>query len=296
MKRTDEQKRDFVKECLAIEKAGGDVLGYIEVNWPSYTPRATWYNLQKQFLHCGTENLTEGKPKERISRKEVNDMKKRESQRKMIEGLIEGVKAGNDPKKVLTMLGYTNPACALRNLKWWAKQNDPDLLAALQLISLRETGKDAESANPEPEEEEPVDARDESQEAVETVEFGGKVYEKAEKAEQNAPKTEQKTGDHVSAEEYRQMAGEIRKPEKKPATCCAPSTRKGVTVPDQLPVCAVKSRVKGVWELSGVADCVSLNWENLITHQQCDLGMPAEDWLKLAEEIPVMLRQLGLTN
>ena len=50
MKRTDEQKQAFVNECLEIEKANGDVLGYIEVNWPSYTPRATWYNLQKQFL------------------------------------------------------------------------------------------------------------------------------------------------------------------------------------------------------------------------------------------------------
>ena len=41
MKRTDEQKQAFVNECLEIEKANGDVLGYIEVNWPSYTPRAT---------------------------------------------------------------------------------------------------------------------------------------------------------------------------------------------------------------------------------------------------------------
>ena len=36
MKRTDEQKLAFAKECLELEKAGGDVLGYIEVNWPSY--------------------------------------------------------------------------------------------------------------------------------------------------------------------------------------------------------------------------------------------------------------------
>ena len=29
--RTDEQKQAFVNECLEIEKAGGDVLGYNDV-------------------------------------------------------------------------------------------------------------------------------------------------------------------------------------------------------------------------------------------------------------------------
>ena len=67
-----------------------------------------------------------------------------------------------------------------------------------------------------------------------------------------------------------------------------------MTVPDVLPVCAVKSRVQGVWELSAIEGCVSLTWENRITHQECFLGMTATEWKLLADEIPVMLKQLGL--
>ena len=65
-------------------------------------------------------------------------------------------------------------------------------------------------------------------------------------------------------------------------------------VPDELPVCAVKSRVHGIWELSAIEGCVSLTWENRITHQECFLGMTAAEWRKLANEIPVALKQLGL--
>jgi len=297
MKRTDEQKQAFVQKCLEIEKAGGDVLGYIEVNWPSYTPRATWYNLQKQFLCRRQWQLTEGKPKVKIKRKEVEEMRKeRQSQRQTAQELIARVKVNGDAWKALTEMGFTNPPSAMRNVKSWAKNKDQEIYAALTTISLHNPEKQPRAVNPAPAKEKPVENPIIDRKAVETVFFGGKTYEKMEKAEQNAPKTEQNTGDHVSAEDYRQMAGKIRDPKKNPVTCCAPSTRKGVEVPDELPVCAVKSRIKGEWHLSGVEGCVHLIWEDLVTHQERSLGLPADAWQKLAEEIPVMLIQLGLSN
>ena len=280
MKRTDEQKQAFVNECLEIEKANGDVLGYIEVNWPSYTPRATWYNLQKQFLGRRREQLREGKPKGG------------ENMSKMLEvaqQAMEAVDAGENVFDYLEKAGYKNPSSTWYMLKQQAKKHDPDLYDRMSNVTVGRR-----KPNPAPVSKKPVDNSVIDQKDAETVFFGGKVYEKAEKAEQNAPKTEQNTGDHISAEDYRKMSGEIREPEKKPPTCCAPSTRKGVEVPDQLPVCAVRSLVKGEWHLSGVEGCVHLIWEDLITHQERSLGLPADDWRKLASEIPVMLMQLGL--
>ena len=177
----------------------------------------------------------------------------------------------------------------------------------LERIVLHDPSKTPRRSSKEALEVTPVEPPSDEKNAVETVVFGGKTYEKVEPEKLTNPpwpKSMDKkidnmtayveTGDHISAEEYKTLAGDIQKPEKKPVPCCAPSTRKGVEVPDVLPVCAVKSRVQGVWELSAIEGCVSLTWENRITHQECFLGMTAAEWRKLANEIPVMLKQLGL--
>ena len=287
-------REELAKECLRIEKEGGDVLGFIAVNMPSYTPRAAWYNLQKQFTARRGSMLTDGRPKEKPGKENRELGKSKQKLSEVIETLLEGVRAGNDPWKVLTAMGYTNPIAAMKNAKVWCRVNAPELMPELERIVLHDPSKTPRRSSKEAPESEPVENPTDEQSAAETVEFGGKTYEKAEKAEQKAPKAKQNTGDHISAEEYRKISGEIEKPKKKPATCCARSTRKGVTVPDVLPVCAVKSRVQGVWELSAIEGCVSLTWENRITHQECFLGMTATEWKLLADEIPVMLKQLGL--
>ena len=287
-------REELAKECLRIEKEGGDVLGFIEVNMPSYTPRAAWYNLQKQFTARRGSMLTDGRPKEKPGKENRELGKSKQKLSEVIETLLEGVRAGNDPWKVLTAMGYTNPIAAMKNAKVWCRVNAPELMPELERIVLHDPTKTPRRSRKEAPDSEPVENPTDEHSAAETVEFGGKTYEKAEKAEQKAPKAEQNTGDHISAEEYRKISGTVEKPEKKPATCCAPSTRKGVTVPDALPVCAVKSRVQGVWELSAIEGCVSLTWENRITHQECFLGMTATEWKLLADEIPVMLKQLGL--
>ena len=270
MKRTDAQKMAFVKECLEIEKANGDVLGYIEVNWPSYTPRATWYNLQRQYLKRNTATMTEGKPM--IPKGDEKELA-RKNREKILDCVLEVISKGGHPYDYLESIGYLNPMQAWADLKLWAKKNAPE--KAMQLpANLRGLTLNRQKI--------PRMKEDESH---------GKDLKPGEPLPVKLP---EKTGDHVSAEDYRKISGEIREPEKKPPTCCAPSTRKGTEVPDELPVCAVKSRVHGVWELSAIEGCVSLNWENRITHQECFLGLTAVEWQLLAEEIPVMLKQLGL--
>ena len=276
--RTEEQKQAFVNECLEIEKAGGDVLGYIEVNWPSYTPRATWYNLQRQFLKRNTAQLTEGKPER--PKGEIEEMAKRDRM-KTLDCVIEVIGNGGHPFDYLESIGYLNPMQAWADLKNWARKNAPEkfeqLPKNLKLISAKPLR--VKTSRPEPKAEPAPDL----------------------KAGEPLPvKLPENTGDHVSAEDFRKSVEfkgkEYERMNKPSPTCCQPARPSGVTVPDELPVCAVKSRVHGVWELSAIQNCVSLTWENRITHQECFLGLPADQWLKLAEEIPVMLRQLGLTK
>ena len=271
MKRTDAQKQAFVRECLEIEKANGDVLGYIEVHWPSYTPRATWYNLQRVYLKRNTAQLTEGKPM--VPKGDEKELA-RKNRMKTLDCVIEVISKGGHPYDYLESVGYMNPMQAWADLKLWAKKNAPE--KAMQLpANLRGLTLNRSKLGILKEKREPVPEL---------------------KAGESLPVKlpEKKTGDHISAEEYREMAKEVKEPGKKPVTCCTPSTRKGVEVPDELPVCAVKSRVHGVWELSAIEGCVSLTWENRITHQECFLGMTAAEWRKLANEIPVALKQLGL--
>ena len=63
--RTDAEELDFARECERIEKNGGDVQGYIAQEYPSYTPRAVWYRLQRNYLGRKDFQLTEGRPKKK---------------------------------------------------------------------------------------------------------------------------------------------------------------------------------------------------------------------------------------
>ena len=106
---------------------------------------------------------------------------------------------------------------------------------------------------------------------AETIVFGGKEYEKLE-------------GEGKPVNEYRK---------KTSPTCCQPARPSGVTVPDQLPdslpICAVKSNVAGKWELARTDGFVHLIYQET----QC-LTLHADKWMELAQEIPRMLKQLGL--
>lgn len=299
--RTDEQRQAFALECLEIEKRGGDVLAYIRDNWPSYSPRATWYNLQIQFLGRRIGNLTEGKSKGG------------ENMSKMLEVAKQTVEAAGTGTSVFAFLaeqGYKNPSSTWYMLKQQAKKHDPDLYEQMAAIP---TGFKKDGKKPK--------------KKAETVSFNGKDYEKYE-----APETVVEVKGKMGNTEHIKLYGAS-------PTCCQPAKPSGVTVPDELPgdktehmsakeysgvlkmeakkpegepyrahitdeiaegdtlpVCAVKSRIKGEWHLSTVEGCVHLIWEDKITHEERSLGLPAADWQKLAKEIPVMLMQLGLAN
>jgi hypothetical protein len=303
--RTDEQRQAFAKECWEIEKQGGDVLEYIRVNWPSYTPGATWFNLQRVYLP--DKKMTSGKPK-----KEGGEEEMRRDRIETLNGILNALKNGEHPYDYLESVGYMNPHQAYVDTRNWARKYDHDAFEQLP-VSLKKLQVKPKSApinfkdEPVPDlragealplklPKKPVENRVEDDKAPETVVFGGKEYEKYEKPETVVEMTD-KHGNKKRVKLYGASP-----------TCCQPALPSGVTVPDELPeekpkanekplpVCAVKSRVKGEWHLSAVAGCVHLIWEDKITHEERSLGLTADDWQKLAKEIPVMLMQLGLSN
>ena len=275
--RTDAEKQAFVMECLRIEKQGGNVQEYIAQNWPSYTPRATWYNLQKQYLGRNVNQLTEGKPK--IKRKEVNTMRKRRDKNAVFEEVLKVIEAHGDPVAWFEEEGYSIPLAGWQDLKKWARIHRPD-----EVHKLPENLRRYYAANGI---ERVYKTRDEKksgenptidQKAAETIFFGGKEYVKLE-------------GEGKPVNEYR---------EKPSPTCCQPAKPSGVTVPDELPVCAVKSgfRKDAKYELCGVKDVnegfMAFIWRDLINHSEQELAMSASQWRKFADEIPKALTQLGM--
>ena len=198
--RTHREKRDFAKMCMAMEGFGADILSYIEVNWPSYTPRACWYNLQREYLKRSTSRLTEGK-------KDEEEMKKsRQSQEKTVQMLIEAVRNNQDPCQVLVACGYTNIHSAVRNAKAWCRQNKPDWYPAIEHIKV-------------------ITPKEEPQETPSNV---------------DSDACEDRTkGNSSKASETQETAKEWQTegiPEEKPVcTCCVHGKDSGVMVPDEIP-------------------------------------------------------------
>ena len=128
MKRSPEQKKAFARQCLEIEKQGGDVLGYIEKNWPSYTPRACWYNLQKQYLGRHTNQLTEGKA---ISPEEERMMNLKRDKAAQLDAVLQLIEEKKDPILYLAEIGYRVPTQAWADLRIWARKHRPEDAAKL---------------------------------------------------------------------------------------------------------------------------------------------------------------------
>lgn len=125
--RTDAELLEFALTCEKIEKQGGDVLGYIEQEYPSYTPRATWYRLQKACLNRTVAQLTEGKPKE----KGVKYMGKMMD---LAQGCIEAYRRGESVYDFLASQGIKNPSAYWYQIKQTVKLKDPDLYEQLSVI------------------------------------------------------------------------------------------------------------------------------------------------------------------
>ena len=275
--RTDAEKKEFAKTCLEIEKKGGNVQEYIALNWPSYTPRATWYRLQTQYLGRKSYEMTEGRPQFNSDGKEANTMKKRRDRNEVLDAVLKVIEDQGDPVAWFMNEGYEAPIQAWQALRKWAVANRPedaeklpkDLRKYYAANGIKSQSKD--DAAPKASENPPKEVK-----AAETVDFNGKQYEKMDKPS---------------------------------PTCCQPARSSGVTVPDELPkespmeVIGIRSKVKGYYmkadldpKLTMDDGYVHLIWRDLITKGELSIGMSVSEWMELSKEIPMAMQQLGLLS
>ena len=312
--RTDAEKQAFAMKCLEIEKAGGNVQEYIAKNWPSYSPRATWYNLQREYLKRNTAQLTEGKPEPK--REEVNEM--RRAKVDLLNGVLKVLAEKGDPLEYMKEQGYKFPQQAWADLRNWANahnMNQGRLPEDLRKYYARIRADKPGNVAPD---EKPGEHPTEAEKAPETLEkresgddenldvrrrvnevfFGGKAYEKMDKPS---------------------------------PTCCQPARPSGVTVPDELPeepdgyqrvVAASRAMLEeiktakdakpiypigeeemvfsvkkmdsklGVWEYNREKDLYIFQSNFYDDRQLNVLALTIKDWLNLAAEIPKAIRKM----
>lgn len=175
IKRTDAQREAIAEQCRKIEKDGGDVIAYLK-GLGYISARATWYNLQQEFLGRDKSHLTEGKP---------TNKRRKKSMEEMLAAVFAILEKGEDPLAYLADIGYVNPGSAWSNLKAWAKKNGLDegrlpenLLhyykeqreKKKQQGKSQEQKKDERSENEEPADEETEDGYPEGPEETEETE------------------------------------------------------------------------------------------------------------------------------
>lgn len=218
--RTDKEKYEFAIRCREIEKEGGDVLDFIRREWPSYTPRGTWINIQKHILHRKNYELKDGLPKEAIDVSKFQDIANALRERPDING--------DELRALIESFGYTDPVHALANIKQWVKKNDPECFAIISPMVMRgkkayqNTGKKAPQTAPK----------------VRTEEIPKEEPEapaEAENPEQDVENEDNYGGGYMPPEDLaNDIFGRMLK-EGKISTCCAPAKPSGVTVPDEIP-------------------------------------------------------------
>ena len=125
--RTFEEKAAIVEHCIELEKTGGDILGYL---WSQnyYTPRATWCNFQREWLHRKPYEYTDGKPKKKgeaimkskfIVTPEIRD-----------EAIRIAINGG-DPRNYLTGMGSQNGMSSWTKIRMELKKTNPEKYAKL---------------------------------------------------------------------------------------------------------------------------------------------------------------------
>ena len=124
--RTFEEKSEILAHCLELERTGGDILAYL---WSKnyLTPRATWCNYQREWLHRKPYEFTDGRPKVK-KKKETKDMARLIiTDEQKLEAAEIAIKGGS-PFAFLKGLGAKNPGGAWYNVKQWLEKTHPDVL------------------------------------------------------------------------------------------------------------------------------------------------------------------------
>lgn len=122
-RRTPEEISAIVDHCIELEETGGDILGYL---WSEnyLTPRATWCNFQREWMHRKPYEYTDGKPK---TRKEIEMAKRRAlTDEERAEAVRIAIDGGN-PRKYLEGIGVAEPDSTWAYIKLMYKQKHPDV-------------------------------------------------------------------------------------------------------------------------------------------------------------------------
>ena len=122
--RTPEERMAIAQRCVQLEQEGGDILAYL---WSEnyLTPRATWCNIQREFLGRKPYEFTDGKPKKEQERNYMQRASNLtdEQRKKACEIAIEG----GDPRDYLQECGIRDPQSRWWAIKEWAKKTQPAL-------------------------------------------------------------------------------------------------------------------------------------------------------------------------
>lgn len=144
--RTDEEKAAILERCLELEESGGDIIGYLRSK-DYITPRATWFNYQREWLGRKPCEYTDGKPGKPRKKGRVISMKQAkvtlEHKKKAVEIALEG----GDPLKYLKDHGAGNAPAMWYTIKQHLKEADPEKFS--RLPDMRVNGNNRKKAETE---------------------------------------------------------------------------------------------------------------------------------------------------
>lgn len=283
MSRSKAEKLEFAKACERIEKRGGDVLAYVEREYPSYTPRATWYMLQREYLN--RKQLTEGRPKENRGDKDMGKMMD------MANEVMDAYARGENIYDWLGAHGYANASSTWFQLKQAAKKNDPELYA--RMCEARMDRRKPKESKPEVIPREPEEKPKEIPlpgEALPVTVRGKRITTCCAPARESGVTVPDEIPEETKKDDaFKKVAEAMKK------VVCT-----GKTDPEPMEIVGVRSRVKGYYMKAEVNPAlvdgnryVHLIWRDLVTRDERSIGLSVEDWKKLAEEIPQAMKQLG---
>ena len=283
MSRSKAEKLEFAKACERIEKRGGDVLAYVEREYPSYTPRATWYMLQREYLN--RKQLTEGRPKENRGEKDMGKMMD------MANEVMDAYARGENIYDWLEAHGYANASSTWFQLKQAAKKNDPELYA--RMCEARMDRRKPKESKPEVIPREPEEKPNEIPlpgEALPVTVRGKRITTCCAPARESGVTVPDEIPEETKKDDaFKKVAEAMKK------VVCT-----GETDPEPMEVVGVRSRVKGYYMKAEVNPAlvdgnryVHLIWRDLVTREERSIGLSVEEWKRLAEEIPQAMKQLG---
>lgn len=121
--RTWEEKSAILAHCIELEKEGGDILAYL---WSEnyLTPRATWFNFQREWLGRKPYEYTDGKPRKVKEKRKVVHEKKKLTAEQMV--VVDTALAGGNPLEVLKGQGSKNASAAWFYIKKKLQEEDPE--------------------------------------------------------------------------------------------------------------------------------------------------------------------------